>query len=269
MRIVKSSIRYVASHLGYEIRRKVPSTRRNFAMPEGLQGYDLEQEAYDNIAVVRLHTMLPYVRLVSLYQQVVFCEINRIRGSFVECGTWKGGAVGLMALGNIHHGSGRRHIHLFDSFQGIPEPDEEHDDANAIAAARKVGGGTKGRLIPLVGTYDSVGTLEVNKTLLEGKIGYDSCFLHYHQGWFQDTLPRAAEEMDEIAILRLDGDWYASTKICLESLYDKVVAGGFVIIDDYGHNEGCKQAVHNFFNRSSVKPFLHHIDCDGRYWIKP
>jgi hypothetical protein len=108
----------------------------------------------------------------------------------------------------------------------------------------------------------------VNRELLENTIGYDPTYLHYHQGWFQETLPREAHKTGEIAILRLDGDWYASTSICLDYLYHQVVSGGFVIIDDYGCYEGCKKAVDEFMELQGIQLYLNRIDNEGRYWIK-
>jgi O-methyltransferase len=217
--------------------------------------------------------MVPYARLVTLYQQVIFCETWNIPGCFVECGTWKGGAVGLMALGNLEAGATRRHLHLFDSFEGIPEPDVSIDGEKAVQQVVSIGGRAKGRLMPVAGFYEKyaggVGTLEENRSLLEEVIGYDPSFLHYHKGWFQNTLPEAAPDLGSVAILRLDADWYASTKICLEHLYDNVVSGGFVIIDDYGCYEGCKKAVDEFMKRRGVRAYLNHIDSEGRYLIKP
>jgi len=102
---------------------------------------------------------------------------------------------------------------------------------------------------------------------LEQIIKYPEDYLHCHKGWFQATLPKIASELSSITILRLDCDWYASTKICLEYLYDKVVRGGFVIVDDYGYYEGCKKALDEFMQRKEVHAFLNHIDSAGRYWI--
>lgn len=265
-RFVKS----LAGRLGYEIRRKEASIPHG---PHRLRGYDLEKEAYDSMLVVRSYTMLPYARLATLYQQVVLCETHGVVGSLVECGTWKGGAVGLMALGNLRRGSARRHLHLFDSFRGTPEPDESIDGEKAVRQVQSVGGGTRGRLVPVTGFYEKhaggVGVLEANEHLLETVIGYEPLFLHYHEGWFQDTLPEVAPGIRDVAILRLDGDWYASTKVCLQHLYDRVVTGGFVIIDDYGCYEGCKRAVDEFMREEGIHAYLNHIDSEGRYWIKP
>jgi len=269
---MKSLINPLVNSLGYEISLKLKRAEKSAQGDEDVSDFD--REALEKIRVVRQHTMLPYARLYSLYDQAVYCETAGIAGSFVECGTWKGGAAGLMALANLAYGKTPRHLHLFDSFEGIPEPDEAIDGAKAVNQARAVGAGTRGRLVPLTNFYESPGALQTNRDLLENIIGYDPAYLHYHQGWFQDTLPRVAGEFGEIAILRLDADWYASTKVCLDSLWRWVVSGGFIIIDDYGCYEGCKKAVDEFLKREGIssylqRPYLHRIDSEGRYLIKP
>jgi O-methyltransferase len=249
--------------LGLEIRRK-----DEYAF----LGYELEDEANEFIRKVRPFTMLPRQRLITLYQQVVFCERRKISGCFIECGVWKGGAVALMALANMKNSATPRLIHLFDSFQEICEPDASVDGERAIGEVKKwANGGSRGKLEPIQGVYDSLGgpgSLVENRELLEKYIGYDPKFLHFHKGWFQETMPRDANGIGKIAILRLDGDWYASTKICLEYLYDKVVPGGFVIIDDYGTYEGCRKAVDEFMQEKGISAFLNHIDSEAKYWIK-
>jgi hypothetical protein len=236
-------------------------------------GFELEDEAMAAIRVVRDHTMLSKRRLVTLYQQVAYCERNGIPGALVECGVWKGGAMGLMALANLKLATARRHLHLFDAFQEICEPDAAVDGEQALREARPfTEGGADGRgvLRPLVGIYDSVGgpgTLAENRQLLEGTIGYPAEMVHYHAGWFQETLPAVHETIGPIAILRLDGDWYASTKVCLEYLFDKVVPGGIVIIDDYGAYEGCRRAVDEFLASRDMRVYLHNIDHTGRYLV--
>ena len=219
--------------------------------------------------------MMPYFNLAILYEQAVFFEKNNIEGDFVECGVWKGGSVGLMALANLKHSHTRRHIHLFDIFDNICEPDPEIDGEHAINKIKELVGKNdlevKGRLIPLEGVYDSLGgkgTLDENRHLLEGLIGYDRNNIHYHKGWFQDTLPKDAIEIEKIAILRLDGDFYASTKVCLEYLYDKVVHNGLIIIDDCGTYDGCKKAVDEFRTKKNIHSFLHYSNPDCRYWFK-
>jgi hypothetical protein len=217
--------------------------------------------------------MLSRKRLFSLYQCVRACEESELAGDYVECGVWRGGAVGLMALGNLRYGKARRHLHLFDTFEGIPEPDAAVDGSRAVDEARKLGVGTTGRLTCNPQFYNNmdreVGTIETNKTLLEQVIAYDPNLIHYYKGFFQDTVPEAARAIDSIAILRLDGDWYSSTKVCLDYLYTKVVQGGFVIIDDYGAYEGCKKAVDEFLAKREPKVRLQRVGSELRFFVRP
>jgi O-methyltransferase len=264
---MKELIKKLLAYFGYEIVRK-QSGKINY-------GYDFEQEIREAIAVVRKNTMVSYEPLVTLFQQARHCEVNNVFGDYVECGIWKGGAVGLMALANLEYAQKRRPIHLFDIFNEICEPDPAIDGEFAIRQVAELAGvdkeSLKGRLKSVKGVYDShggPGTVEIVRELLEDKIGYDKGFLHYHKGWFQETLPNVAKEIKNIAILRLDADLYASTKICLDYLYEKVTPGGFVIIDDYGAYQGCKKAVDEFLKTQGIKVFLNHVNRDCRYWIK-
>ncbi len=229
-------------------------------------------EIEEDIARVRAFTMLTHPRLVNLHRQVETCEKRKIPGAFVECGTWKGGAVGLMALANLRHGKARRILHLFDSFEGIPEPDAAVDGSLAVEQVRSVQGGVDGRLVAVQGLYEkfagSVGTLEDNRRLLEKEIGYPAEFIRYHRGWFQETVPADAGAIGSIAILRLDGDWYASTKVCLDHLYPRVVPGGFVIVDDYGTYEGCRKAVDEYREAKGIRSALGKIDSSAYAWVK-
>jgi O-methyltransferase len=270
---MKRMIKKMLGSLGYEIRAASYAVSAIGSRTAEPNIQDSEHAALQIINMIRPYTMVTLYPLLTLFQQVCFSEKYSIPGSFVECGVWKGGAVGLMALANLKYGKERRHIHLFDSFQEICEPDSSVDGERAISEVKQYckEAGFSGRLRPLRGFYDhkgGPGTLRENRELLESKIGYPSDFLHFHEGWFQDTLPRDAKSLGEIAILRLDGDLYASTKVCLEYLYDRVVSGGFVIVDDYGTYDGCRKAVDEFLGCLPSPVFLHYVNQDCRYWIK-
>lgn len=265
--IVKELIKKILVYFGYEIVRKKNESITHV--------YDFEQKARTAICIVAKNTMVAYEPLVTLFQQVRHCEINNIAGDYVECGVWKGGAAGVIALANMAFTQRRRRIHLFDVFSEICEPDPAIDGEFAVKQVAELAGvdkeSLKGRLKSVKGVYDShggPGTVEIVRELLEEKIGYDKNYLCYHKGWFQETLPTVAKEINEIAILRLDADLYASTKICLDYLYEKVVPGGFIIIDDYGAYEGCKKAVDDFLKAQRINVFLNHVNKDCRYWIK-
>ena len=265
IKMIKKIIKIGLKRVGFELTRK--AAKDDLAVPQN--------ECEEMIKTVRENTMVTHPGLVSLYHQALFCETSEMAGDFVECGVWKGGAVGLMALVNLKHGQCRRHIHLFDSFEEICEPDEEVDGEKAVREVRKYyakDGGTKGKLAPLTGVYDTFGgpgTIDENNLLLENVIGYDRQYIHYHKGWFQHTLPEQHGDIGKIAILRLDADWYASTKICLDFLFEKIVAGGFVIIDDYGAFDGCRKAVDEFIKATGKPLHLNYVNSDIRYIIVP
>lgn len=261
--LIATPVRSCLRRAGYDLRR----------LPIGGEQSPGTSELDELIGVVRSNTMLSRPRLEAIYDQVLFCEREDLEGAFVECGVWKGGAVGLMALANLKHSHSRRHLHLFDSFCGIPEPDDTIDGTWAVEQAKAHGTGVEGRLIANPQLYEKlgygVGTQEDNRRLLEGTIGYDPDFIHYHEGFFQDTVPLAATEIGAIALLRLDGDWYASTKVCLEHFYDRVVPGGVITIDDYGTYEGCSKAVDEFLCARGLRIYLHPLDRAVRVFVKP
>lgn len=262
---LKKYLRRWLGQLGYEIRKN----------PLGSFGvYDNLDEASAMLRRVQHRTFVSPEGLISLYNQVRYLERNQIDGAYVECGVWKGGAVGLMALVNMAQGFYRRDIHMFDAFTDICEPDALLDGKRAV---QEVSGYMKGAeptgvLRPLKGFYDKwggTGTVEDCRHFLEYEIGYASEYLHHHVGWFQDTLPLDAVLVGRISLLRIDADWYASTKVCLEHLYHQVVPGGFVIIDDYGTYEGCRQATDEFLATLPGPVYLNYVDSGIRYLIKP
>jgi len=263
----------LARAVGFDIVRYRSPLEANLNLQEHL-GYELEDEATECIQVVRGKTMLSKRRLVTLYQQVAYCEEFNVPGALVECGVWKGGAVGIMAQANLRRGKMRRTLHLFDAFQDICEPDASVDGERALGVVRELTGTTeheKGRLQPVTGLYDSFGgpgTLKECRELLEGSIGYPEALISYHVGWFQETLPAVHEGLGPIAVLRLDGNWYESTRVCLEYLFDKVATGGIVVIDDYGTYDGCKRAVDEFMAARKIQAYLGSVDGDCRYFVK-
>jgi hypothetical protein len=182
-------------------------------------------------------------------------------GAFVECGVGRGGCAALMALHAALDVHGRV-TWLFDSFEGLPEPSEA-DGAAAIAYA---GGRAGGALRPI---GRCVGPLAEVAAFLFGELGLDEARVRLVPGWFQETLPATRAAIGPIALLRLDGDWYDSTRTCLEQLYDQVVPGGRVVIDDYGDWEGCRRATDEFLAARGLAPALLPIDRGGRWFVKP
>lgn len=157
-------------------------------------------QAIDQIRLVRPYTMLPFTRLLTLVSQVKYCEERNIPGDYMECGVWKGGAVGLMALGNKKYGSRRRHLHLFDVFDDICAPDSIIDGERAVSTVFKYTQISSVESLcrvpkdtPLSGFYKSFGgngTIGACRELIVSKIGYNPRFVHFHKGWFKDTMPK-------------------------------------------------------------------------------
>jgi O-methyltransferase len=244
---------------------------RHLVAPSAGKTHVGQQEAQAAIARVRKYTMVADEGLATLFQQVVHVDQQGIPGAVVECGVWHGGCVALAAIAHLTHGEGTRDLHLFDSFEGIPEPVAGLDGERAVADARGRFKASPGGQLAVAWDYaerGGPGTPDGAIDLLTG-VGYDRDLIHIHKGWFQDTVPSVAPHIGHIALLHLDGDWYESTKVCLDHLYDQVVPGGFVIVDDYGAYEGCRQAVDEFLDRQQTRPFLSRVNGWIVYLVKP
>lgn len=194
---------------------------------------------------------------MNAYDLVVAAARRGLPGVLVECGVYKGGSAAMMAMA-----APNKAIWLFDSFEGLPEPGLE----DGIAAKTYAGNRGTGALEPI---DRCVGPLDEVQHLFFERLGIEPMRVQIRKGWFQDTLPAARHEVGPVCVLRLDGDWYQSTKVCLESLYDLVVPGGFVIIDDYGYWEGCRRAVDEFLASRALDVTLVPVDDSAVWWEVP
>jgi O-methyltransferase len=185
---------------------------------------------------------------------------KNVPGCFVECGVWKGGSSAIMALA-IKNAGQERHLHLFDSFEGLPEPTEIDGKYAAIYS----GGRNQGNLTT---TNNCEAGLDEVRHLMLNQIKVDPAFVHFHVGWFQNTVPAKASEIGPIALLRLDGDWYDSTKVCLEHLYPLLSPGGIIILDDYFYWEGCQKATDEYRTRNRINDPIQQVDQFTASWIK-
>jgi hypothetical protein len=228
-------------------------------------------DARRTIGIVRVlpNTMLSAPRLLNAYDVVRQVEDDGVDGAIVECGVWSGGGIGLMALASRRYGTAPRTFHLFDSFEGLPQPsvhDEEVLAAFALGHPELVpdDGSDPARLVA-IGACEG-DTIEAVRDLFLRRLRVAEDRVVIHAGWFQDTVPAAAATIGPIAVLRLDGDWYESTKVCIENLYDHVAEGGFVIVDDYGDFTGCRKAVDEFLASRGESPDL--LEADGAAWFR-
>jgi hypothetical protein len=199
-------------------------------------------------------TMTSPARIVAVCSAVRYVEANTIPGAFVECGVWKGGSSMAAALTF----KTPRPLFLFDTFEGMSEPTahDRHAASGQLADSLL-------RKADIDATIRCYSPLEEVKRNMEAT-GYPPAQISYIKGKVEDTLP--AEAPAQIAVLRLDTDWYESTRHELVHLYPRLSPGGVLIIDDYGYWTGARKAVDEYF-RDSL--FLGRIDDTGRIAIKP
>lgn len=202
--------------------------------------------------ICRRFSMNNWHSLSILYEVSKIIKKEKIKGDFVECGCCNGGA-GAMATAFLKD----RNFWLFDSFEGLPKPAEidiKNDDGMPAKVIWREG-------------WD-LGSVENVKKLYFNKLNFKPKSLFIIKGWFSDTVPKNKDKIEKIAVLHLDGDWYESTKVCLENLFDKVEKGGFIVIDDYGHWRGCKAAVDEFLEKRKLSPVINKVDYTRIYFRK-
>lgn len=193
-------------------------------------------------------TMIGRARLDHLQYCAQHVITDDVPGDFLEAGVWRGGAGVLLAAVIAAHDVRDRRVWLADSFAGVPPPTLAEDAGLDLSA----------NVLPVLSVDEgTVRALFERYDLADDKI----CFI---RGWFRDSLPDCGVE--QLALLRVDGDLYESTRDALVHLYPKVVDGGYVIIDDYGILEPCRRAVEEFRQAHGVGETLHVIDGHGVYW---
>lgn len=219
------------------------------------------------ISRVYSRTMLTPTRLFNICDVVEQVQARGIAGDLVECGVWSGGGLALMALWDMRYNTTRRY-HAFDSFEGLPPPTPDDAEVYARFLANRGADATElsGQLVA-TGVCKGDGADRVRQFFDQLGIPHDRSV--FHVGWFQNTVPVAAKTIASIAILRIDGDWYDSTRVCLENLYDLVSPRGVVIIDDYGAFSGCKRAVDEFLAERGMSPKITHVDQECVWFEKP
>jgi O-methyltransferase len=223
---------------------------------------DFAASEIENITAVEGFTMTSHERQVVLLRAVEYLVQNKIEGDIVECGVWKGGSMMLIARKLLQLNETIRNLFLFDTFEGMSEPNEKDVSAIDNSTASELLKKENKLAGDNVWCYSSFQEVKANLQ----KTNYPQEKIFYFRGKVEDTLPEPS--VNKIALLRLDTDFYESTKHELEILYDLVVPGGVLIIDDYGHWTGSKKAVDEFIEKRKLKIFLNRIDYTGRLAIK-
>ena len=197
-------------------------------------------------------TMVKSRNLANLFSLVVKVNAMNLPGDIVECGVWNGGASAIMAFACRNSSLPRnRLLWLFDSFEGLPPPGPKDGTAENKYFFKGMCSG-------------SVSSVE--KVFKKLSLSLDN--VRIVQGWFNSTLKKAG--VHQIAILHIDADWYDSVKYVLDTFYEKVVPGGFVVLDDYGYWEGCDRALNDYLSQHKITGIeLKKTESTGVYFQKP
>lgn len=198
----------------------------------------------------RRYSMTSIERMFALHEATNYISDHRIPGDIVECGVWRGGSMMLTALTLLQRGDTGRAIYLYDTFTGNTAPSDRDVD-------------WRGKPAPTSSVFRaSRADVEANVS----STGYPTERFRFCEGPVESTIPNIIPE--RIALLRLDTDWYDSTAHELNHLFPRLVSGGVIIIDDFGHWQGARAAVVKYLREHRVPLLLNRIDYTGRIGIK-
>ena len=221
---------------------------------------DFEPWIVEIIERVQPYTYTSPERIAALCAAVEYLCAARIPGAFVECGVWKGGSTMAAMLAFLHCGDREREIWLYDTFEGMSAPSEADITFDGKVAAdvfsEKRAAGEKWVYSPEEEVRRNIDTC-----------GYPLERVHFVKGLVEQTVPDRAPAC--IALLRLDTDWYESTRHELHHLYPRLISRGVLIVDDYGHWQGARRAVDEYFRDVSQPVLLQRIDYTARLVLKP
>jgi hypothetical protein len=225
---------------------------------------DINQDVREIIERVRPFTVTSAERVAALCTAIDYIVDNEIPGSVVECGVWRGGSIMAAAFRLLARGVSDRELFLYDTFAGMTDSSSRDVPTAAGAEAERSFGARLDRLYSEGAVPPDLKEVRANlsHTL------YPPEKVHYVIGPVAETLPERAPG-GGIALLRLDTDWYDSTRHELEQLYHRVVPGGVLIVDDYGHYEGARAATDEFLRGLGRKPLLIRLDYSGRIAVVP
>lgn len=213
--------------------------------------FDIDKEFWPFYDLCYAHTMISIERMFDIWKSIEYVVKAKIPGAIAECGVWQGGSMMLAAYALKHFGDETRQIQLFDTFEGLPEPDPDIDvDSLGFNAESQWKPGW---------AEASLEQVQANMA----KTDYEN--VCYIKGKVEKTLPD--DPTEQYALVRLDTDWYASTKVELETLWPKLAPGGLLLVDDFGQWLGVRKAVEEFFEDKMV--FMMRSDYTGRVIQKP
>jgi hypothetical protein len=260
--MIERILRAAVGSLGYTIERE----RVNRATSSEEFPADFTLQEQEICRTVAPYTMTSKERIISLIRAVQYVEQYGIPGAFVECGVWRGGSMMAIARTLLAAGSGDRNLFLFDTYSGMPEASDSDVDVSGRSGAALLE-----ELRKLTTEEQATNQIiarcpieDVRANLLS--TGYPKDRLHFVEGRVENTIPRDAP--DQIAVLRLDTDWYESTRHELVHLFPRLSRHGVLIIDDYGHWRGARLAADEFFRQNPEPIFLSRVDYTGRIAVR-
>lgn len=221
-------------------------------------GDGLAESDRATVKAVERFTMTSPARIAAVCDAVRYLVRSRIEGDMVECGVWRGGSMMAVARTLIDEGAPDRRLFLYDTYAGMTEPtavDRGPREQAASMLMRRFGRDARGNSL---WCNASIQDVEANIA----RTGYPMELCTFVEGRVEETVPNAPP--GRIALLRLDTDWYESTRCELENLFPLLVPGSVLILDDYGHWEGARRAVDEFLARHEIPLLLNRIDYTGR-----
>lgn len=201
----------------------------------------------------QVKTMTSHERVAGLHAAILSIYQDNIPGDFVECGVYLGGNVIIGKKFFDSVGVVDKKYYAFDTFEGMTQPGE--NDPNKAHQIWKDVAACIGPLEEVINEFKNHGVFDERIVIVKGDV--------------MQTLADPSNLPEKISLLRLDTDWYESTKFELEVLYSKLVPGGYLIIDDYGHWDGCRKAVDEFFGQDFVSRNFTKLDYTGILYRKP
>ncbi len=221
---------------------------------------DFDSAITQTILRVKPFTMTSPERIFALCQAVRYIVENQIPGDIVECGVWKGGSMMAVAQTLLALKDSSRHLYLFDTFEGMTEPSDNDVSVSGVKASKLFGKSSK-QEGHCSWCYASIE--EVKAAL--NSVGYPKNKIHFVKGRVEDTIPDRAPS--KISLLRLDTDWYESTRHELIHLFPRISSRGTILIDDYGYWQGARQAVDEYIWENKIPLLLNRIDITGRIGV--
>lgn len=221
---------------------------------------DVSPDEREICAFVAPYTKTSIERRLTLMRAIAHVVKTGIPGAVVETGVWRGGSMMVVARALMRAGDTSRTLYLYDTYAGMTAPSDKDRKFDGASAQDILDHTRKGH-----GVWCEAGLEDVRRNL--ALTAYPQERLVFVEGKVEDTIPGIIP--DQISILRLDTDWYELTKHALHHLYPRLSSGGFLILDDYGHWQGARYAVDEFFAAQSQPPFLHRVDYTCRLVVKP